>query len=334
MRIGDLKLSGPFVAAPMAGVTSPAFRLMARRAGASLAYTEMVSAVGLVRQHKLTWDLCQTDSQERPVALQLFGADPEIMHQAALLVARMPVDVVDVNLGCPAKKIRRQGAGSALLDDPPLAAEVVAAAVQASEVPVTVKLRLGFRSDQLEKILPGILKTGIQAVCLHARTAKQGFAGEADWKAIARLKAWCPVPVIGNGDVRSGSQAAAMLQETGCDGVMIGRAALGNPWIFERALARLAGEEPRQVPVSERRAALWEHMELARLHGGPNQALHFARQFMMWYSKGLPDSAAYRRQAGRAPDLASLISLTDDYFNRLEALELVEARDAELEAAS
>jgi tRNA-dihydrouridine synthase B len=184
MRIGDLKLSGPFVAAPMAGVTSPAFRLMARRAGASLAYTEMVSAVGLVREHKLTWDLCQVDPQERPVALQLFGAEPEIMHQAARLVAKMPVDVVDVNLGCPAKKIRRQGAGSALLDDPALAAEVVAAVVQASEVPVTAKLRLGFRKDQLEDILPGILKTGIKAICLHARTAKQGFAGEAEWKAL------------------------------------------------------------------------------------------------------------------------------------------------------
>ena len=334
MRIGDLELNGPFVAAPMAGVSSPAFRLMARRAGASLACTEMVSAVGLVREHKLTWDLCQVAPQERPVALQLFGADPEAMHQAARLVAQMPVDVVDVNLGCPAKKIRRQGAGSALLDDPPLAAEVVAAVVQASTAPVTAKLRLGFKSDRLEDILPGILKTGIKAVCLHARTTKQGFAGEADWKAIARLKSWCPLPVIGNGDVRSGRQAVAMLEETGCDGVMIGRAALGNPWIFERALARLAGREPRQVPVGERRAALWEHMELARLHGGPNQALHFARQFMMWYSKGLPDSAAFRRQAGQATDLASLISVTDNYFNNLEALEMTGGPAAELEAAS
>ncbi len=334
MQIKTLELGGPFVAAPMAGVTSPAFRLMARRSGASLAYTEMVSAVGLVRGHKLTWDLCQVTPQERPVALQLFGSDPQIMHQAARLVAGMPVDLVDVNLGCPAKKIRRQGAGSALLEDPLLASEVVAATVQASIAPVTVKLRLGFKSDQLEELLPGILKAGISAVCLHARTAKQGFAGVADWDAIARLKAWCPVPVIGNGDVRSGGQAVAMLRQTGCDGVMIGRAALGNPWIFERALARLANREPRQVPVGERRAALWEHMELARLHGGPNQALHFARQFMMWYSKGLPDSAAYRRQAGQACDLASLITITDSYFNNLEAMELAGQQAPGLEAAS
>jgi tRNA-dihydrouridine synthase B len=322
------------MAAPMAGVTSPAFRLMARRAGASLAYTEMVSSVGLVREHKLTWDLCQVAPQERPVALQLFGADPETMNRAARLVAQMPVDIVDVNLGCPAKKIRRQGAGSALLDEPSLAAEVVAAVVQASTVPVTAKLRMGFRKDQLEEILPGILKAGVKAVCLHGRTVKQGFAGEADWKAIARLKTWCPVPLIGNGDVRSGSQAVAMLEQTGCDGVMIGRAALGNPWIFERALARLAGEEPRQVPVAERRAALWEHMELARLHGGPNQALHFARQFMMWYSKGLPDSAAYRRRAGQSSDLASLMAITDNYFDSLETLEMGDGQAAGLEAAS
>lgn len=334
MRIGRLSLEGPFVSAPMAGVSSPAFRLMARRAGASLVYTEMVSAVGLVRGHKLTLDLCQVEPRERPLALQLFGADPEIMAQAARLVARMPVDVVDVNLGCPAKKIRRQGAGSALLDQPALAAEIVEAVARASQAPVTVKLRLGFKSDRLEEILPGILKAGAAAVCLHARTAKQGFAGSADWSAIARLKSWCPVPVIGNGDVRGGTQAVEMLRQTGCDGVMIGRAALGNPWIFERALARLQGREPRRAPASERRAALWEHMELARLHGGPNQAMHFARQFMMWYSKGQPESAAYRRQAGRAQDLASLISLTDQYFDRLEELEQAERTSAAWEAAS
>ena len=334
MRIGSVQLSGPFVAAPMAGVSSPAFRLMARQAGAALAFTEMVSAAGLVRGQRRTLDLCRVVPQERPVGLQLFGADPETMHRAARLVAEMPVDVVDVNLGCPAKKIRRQGAGSALLEDPPLAAEVVAAVVEGSTAPVTAKLRLGFKRDELEDFLPGILKAGVAAVCLHARTARQGFAGSADWEAIARLKSWCPVPVIGNGDVRTGTQAVTLLRRTGCDGVMIGRAALGNPWIFERALARLEGREPRRVAVSERRAALWQHMELARAQGGPNQALHFARQFMMWYSKGLPGSAAYRRQAGGARDLAELIRLTDRYFDHLEALESSETTALAREAVS
>jgi nifR3 family TIM-barrel protein len=233
------------------------------------------------------------------------------------------VDLLDVNLGCPAKKIRRQGAGSALMDDPPRAAEVVAAVVEgaAGRMPVTIKLRLGFKREELELGLPPVLAAGARAVTLHARTVKQGFAGEADWEAVRRLARWCPVPVIGNGDVRSGAQAAERLAAAGCAGVMIGRGALGNPWIFEEASASLAGRAGRPVPVAERRAALWEHMELARRHGGPNQALHFARQFMMWYSKGLPDSAAFRRVAGNARELDELVAATEAYFAELEAAE-------------
>jgi nifR3 family TIM-barrel protein len=326
MRIAGLELAGPFVAAPMAGVTSPAFRVMARRAGAALAYTEMVSAGGLVRGQGRTWGLCRVAPEERPVGLQLFGADPEVMLAAARLVAEMPVDLLDVNLGCPAKKIRRQGAGSALMDDPPRAAEVVAAAAEgaAGRLPVTVKLRLGFKREELEHSLPPVLAAGARAVTLHARTVKQGFAGQADWQAVARLAAWCPVPVIGNGDLRSGAQAARRLAAAGCAGVMIGRGALGNPWIFEEAADHLAGRPPRPVPVAERRAGLWEHMELARRHGGPNQALHFARQFMMWYSKGLPGSAAFRRVAGNARSLEELVAATEAYFAELEAAEAPE----------
>ncbi len=319
MEIAGLRLDTPFVLAPMAGVTSPAFRLMARRAGAALVYTEMVSAAGLVRRRPKTLELTRVLAWERPVALQLFGGEPQTMYQAALMVDGLEeVDLVDVNLGCPVRKIRRQGAGSALLDDPGRAAQVVAAVRQGTSKPVSVKLRLGFREDRLESILPPLLEAGAGLVCLHARTVKQGFSGRADWSAIARLKSWCPVPVIGNGDVSSPQQALDMLEETGCDLVMIGRASLGNPWIFEQAGDLRSGRQPRPVSLARRRRALWEHMELARRLGGRGQAMHFMRQFMMWYSKGLPDSAAFRRRAGRARRLEELIQISTDYFECLE----------------
>ena len=229
----------------MAGVSNPAFRLMARGQGAALVYTEMVSANGLLLGAPKTERLCRILPAERPVGLQLFGGDPEIMARAAAEAMRFEPDLLDINLGCPVRKVRRQGAGSALLEDPVRAAEVVAAAVQGSTRPVTVKIRLGPKKDQTERILPPMLAAGIAGVCLHGRTTAQMFAGRADWKAIARLKSWCPVPVIGNGDVTSGEEAVRMLAETGCDLVMIGRAARGDPWIFSRALARHQG---RPVP--------------------------------------------------------------------------------------
>jgi nifR3 family TIM-barrel protein len=317
MRLAGIELAAPVVAAPMAGVSNPAFRLMARRFGAAMVYTEMVSAAGLVRDRARTWELTRVLPQERPVGLQLFGGDPETMHRAARLVSRLPIDLIDINLGCPVRRVRRQGAGAALLLDPPRAAEVVAAVREATSLPVTVKVRLGWAGDELERLLPPVLEAGAEVVCLHARSVKQGFAGRADWDAIARLVSWCPVPVIGNGDVRSGRDAKAMLETTGCAAVMIGRGAMGNPWVFGRAAARIQGREPEPVSLEERRRALWEHMELARATGGEGLALHFARQFMMWYSKGLPGSAAYRRLAGRCRDLERLVALTEEYFDHL-----------------
>lgn len=283
-----------------------------------MVFTEMISAVGLVMGRKKTLKMAQVVPGERPVGVQLFGGDPEVMHQAAKMASEMPVDLLDVNLGCPAKKVRRQGAGSALLDDPTRAAEVVAAAKEGSSLPVTVKLRLGFGRNDLERILPGILALGVSAVTLHARTVKQGFSGQADWEAIAGLKSWCPVPVIGNGDVRNEKDAVAMLGQTGADAVMIGRAAMGDPWIFGRACDVLAGREPRRVSIDERRAALQEHMALARRYGGEGHALHFVRKFMMWYSKGLPGASAFRRIAGSASDLDELWRVSAAYFDQLQ----------------
>lgn len=319
MQLIGLTLETPFVAAPMAGVSSPAFRLMARRHGAGLVYTEMVSAAGLVQRQRRTWGLAEVLPEERPAALQLFGGRPEVMLAAARLASECPVDLIDVNMGCPVKKVRRQSAGSALLEDLPLAVEVMAAAVEGSRLPVTVKLRLGKSRDELDRIVPPLIEAGARAVCLHARTTSQGFGGRADWSAIARLASWCPVPVIGNGDVTSGADAVRMLEETGCAAVMIGRGAMGDPWIFARAVARLAGREPAPPSPAAKRAALAEHVDLARRLSGEGHALHFVRQFMMWYCRGLPGAGDFRRRAGSARELGQLMSLADDYFDYLEA---------------
>lgn len=321
MEIAGVKLQSPFVAAPMAGITSPAMRLWARRGGAALVYTEMVSAKGLCLQKKKTLSLCRALPEERPLALQLFGGDPEDMAQAAALVREMPVDILDLNLGCPVKKVRRQGAGSALLEDIPRAAEVVEAASRGWSGPVTVKLRLGPARDELERMLPPLIKAGAAAVCLHARTTRQGFSGRADWEAIARLASWCPVPVIGNGDVKNADDAVRMLNETGCAAVMIGRAAIGDPWIFGRAARLWLGGRAAAPSLSERREALLAHAELARSLGGEGHALHMARVFMMHFSKGRPDAAAFRRSAGGAKELAPFLDASTRYFQRLAEVE-------------
>lgn len=318
MQLAGITIKSPFVAAPLAGVSSPPFRLLAARAGAGLVYTEMVSALALLRRQPQTVRMARVLPEERPVALQLFGQDPQDMARAARLVAAMPVDLVDVNMGCPARKVRRQGAGSALLDEPSRAAEILRAVVENCPQPVTVKLRLGYRQDTLEEIVPGLVAAGARAVCLHARTVVQGFGGQADWNAIARLKSWCPVPVIGNGDVRSGRDALAMLHETGCDAVMIGRAAMGDPWIFGRANDLLAGRAPAGVSLAMRREALWEHAELARRLNGEGGAVHFLRQFMMWYAKGLPGATEFRRSAGPVRELSELLRLAGEFFDGLE----------------
>lgn len=318
MQLAGITIKSPFLAAPMAGVSSPPFRLLAARAGAGLVYTEMVSAVALLRRQPQTVRMARVLPEERPVALQLFGQEPEAMAGAARRVAAMDVDLVDINMGCPARKVRRQGAGSALLDEPAKAAEILRAVVENCPQPVTVKLRLGYKSETLEEVLPGLIAAGAKAVCLHARTVVQGFSGRADWSAIARLKSWCPLPVIGNGDVRSAEGALAMLAATGCDAVMIGRAAMGDPWIFSRAADLLAGRAPTPVSLSERRAALWEHAELARRLQGEGGAVHFMRQFMMWYAKGLPGATEFRREAGPVRDLGQLMRLAGEFFDGLE----------------
>ena len=237
MQIRDILKNNPLVLAPMAGITDFPFRRICREFGAGLVFSEMVSVEALIREHKRTHGMLHTDPAERPVVFQIFGSKPASMAEAAHIVSQGEVDFIDINMGCPVPKILKSGAGSALLRDLGLAREIMAAVVGSSKVPVTVKIRLGWDAKSIVAVdvAQAAESVGISAVTVHARTKAQGFSGHADWSMIKVVKRSVGIPVIGNGDVRTAQDAKRLLEETGCDGVMIGRAIQGYPWIFREA---------------------------------------------------------------------------------------------------
>jgi nifR3 family TIM-barrel protein len=314
MMLADLELTSPFVAAPLAGVSSLPFRLTLRKGGASLVYSEMISSAGLIRQQPQVLRLARTMEEEAPLALQLFGAQPAAMEQAAAWARKQGYRLLDINMGCPVRKIRRQGAGSALLDTPELARQVLEAAAQGFGRAVTVKIRLGYKHNDLERIMSFLEDAPLAAICLHARTVTQGYAGQACWTAIAWLKRRTRLPVLGNGDVKSAAGALDMLARTGCDAVMIGRAALEDPYIFARAQAMREGSVFREPSLEEVRHDLHAQAQLALHLEGPGLALHLVRQFIMWRVKGRPGIGALRRRAGMCKDLPELLRLADSFF--------------------
>src|SRR5574340_1065216 len=256
VNIRDQLKTNPLVLAPMAGITDLPFRIICREMGAGIVYSEMVSAEALIRDQKRTMVMLSTEPRERPVAFQIFGSRPASMAAAARILSEKDIDIIDINMGCPVPKVLKSGSGSALLKDPGLAREIMEAVVKASRKPVTVKIRLGWDAKNI--VAPGFAQAaeqaGIAAVTVHGRTRAQGFSGSADWTMIRTVKRSVGIPVIGNGDVRSGTDAKRMLDETGCDGVMIGRAIQGNPWIFREAKTFLETGLPVPHPsTGERR---------------------------------------------------------------------------------
>jgi len=294
----------------MAGVTDPPFRRMCRERGAALVFTEMVSADGLVRGNRRTREYLEILPEERPVGVQLFGSEPSVMAEAAALVARIcGPDLIDLNGGCPVRKVVKKKAGAALLLALDLLGETVDAMVRASPVPVTVKIRKGWtEADELGLEVARVAQdAGASAVILHARSKAAGFSGPADWDAIRRLKESLRIPVVGNGGVTEPADALFMLERTGCDAVMIGRAAMGNPWIFSRALSVIdRGVEPPPPTARERLDAfLWHAAELAKLRG-ETRAVKQMRKQAAWYTKGLPGSSAFRRRVNECTSLREL----------------------------
>ena len=290
MRIGTLNLDNPFILAPLAGYSDLAFRLLCREYGASLCFSEMISCHGLHFRQKNTLDMLKTSAAERPVAMQLFGAEPEVMAEAAAILSEHPIDLIDINMGCPARKVIKKGAGCALMKDPALAAEIIRGVVKNSSVPVTVKFRSGWDHQSISAgdFARMAEDNGAAAVTVHARTWSDGFSGTADWRIISQVKQAVSIPVIGNGDIQSHADGVRMLAETGCDGVMIGRAALGAPWIF-------SAEAPENPSLTFRLTALKRHLALIAKHQPdtpPSQIKNHAGR----YFKGVVGGAEIRRQ--------------------------------------
>lgn len=309
LNIGGLQLETPFVLAPLAGITDKAMRSLCRKQGASLVYTEMVSGKGLYYGDRKSRKLLEIGEDEGPVAFQLFGSDPEVMAFAVKDLQKEKNPVIDLNVGCPVPKIVKNGEGSALLKKPDLLHDVADAMVKNAGKPVTAKIRMGFEKGQniAVETAKALESAGIAAICVHGRTREQYYEGKADWDVIAEVKNAVNIPVIGNGDVMSGSDAVEMLKKTGCDGVMIARGALGNPWIFRDANALWRGEQLPNPPTGEEKLAmLLKHLDVVIEDKGERIAVREMRKHVGWYVKGMHGAAAFRQQVNRIDDATQL----------------------------
>lgn len=312
LKIGSVTLDNNILLAPMAGVTDLPFRLLCREQGVGLAGMEMISAKAILYKNKNTESLLEIHPQEGPVSLQLFGSDPKILSEMAKQIEDRPFAVLDLNMGCPVPKVVNNNEGAALMKQPKLVAEIVSAVVKAIEKPVTVKIRKGFNDTCVNAVeIAQIAEdSGAAAVAVHGRTREQYYAGEADWEIIARVKDRLSIPVIGNGDVTDGSSAEALLRQTGCDGVMVGRAARGNPWIFRQIAAYLRDGTVLPGPEKEAiRDTILRHARLQLSCKGEYTGIREMRKHVSWYTAGMPDSARLRRSVNMVESFEELEAL-------------------------
>lgn len=317
LKIGNVTLENNVILAPMAGVTDLPFRLLCKKQGAGLVCMEMISAKAILYHNKNTEELMRILPEERPVSLQLFGSDPQIMGEIAGRIQDRPFDVLDINMGCPVPKVVNNGEGSALMREPKLAQEIIRRVVQASEKPVTVKIRKGFDKahENAVEVAKRAEEAGAAAIAVHGRTREQFYAGKADWEIIARVKEAVGVPVIGNGDVDDPESAAKMLGETGCDGVMVGRAARGNPWIFRDIVSYLeTGILPTAPDAGEKCACILEHAALMRQYKGEYTAVREMRKHVSWYTFGYPHSAKLRGEINKIESMEELERCVREIF--------------------
>lgn len=299
MRIGHLLIDSPVMLAPMAGVSNRAFRAIARSQGATLCTTEMVNANALLHKSAKSYWLMELDPGESPVGIQIAGSDPEAMAEAARQAEANGADLVDINMGCPVSKVVKNGDGSALMNDREGAVRVVRAVVDAVKIPVTVKMRAGWDHDSITApdLAPRLEDAGAQALAVHARTRSDQYMRPANWEFIRQVKERVSVPVIGNGDVETPEDARRMLETTGCDGVMIGRASFGDPWIFQRVTHFLETGQHLEPPTARDRAAMgrWHLRRMVEIKG-ERVAVPEMRKQLGWYLKGTPGSAEYRKR--------------------------------------
>ena len=300
LQIAHLTLDSPFILAPLAGYTDLPFRHLCREFGAALVVSEMISCHGLVYNQTKTKAMLASNPAERPVSFQLFGADPAIMGQAAAILSTFQPDLIDINMGCPVKKVTKRGAGAALMQDPQLAMAILASVIKNCTVPVTVKTRIGVDNLHISAVdfARMVEDGGAAALTVHGRTWAQGFTGTPDWDVIARVKEAVSLPVIGNGDIHSHAQGMEMMRQTGCDGIMIGRAALGNPWVFS------PGGKPDDLP--RLLDGVFRHLELIEGSLAPGHMPGCIKNHLGRYFKGLPESARYRKMIYDCKDLPAL----------------------------
>jgi tRNA-dihydrouridine synthase B len=318
--LGPHRIWPPVLLAPMAGATDTVLRRLCKRQQAGLVCTELTSSHGLFMGNPRSYEFLAWTDEERPISAQIFGAEPAIMAEAARRVAATGADIIDINMGCWVPKVAKTGAGAGLLRDVPRAAALMEAVVRAVDIPVTIKTRIGWdgccgSAVEMARVAEGC---GVAAIAIHGRTARQGFTGNADWAPIAEAKATVRIPVVGNGDVRTPAEAARMFRETGCDAVMVGRAALGNPWIFRQmAAALLRGEEVSGPTPAERLAMTWEHAcLLAAQHNGVPPAEDAplppcSRGQLAHYLHGLPGASHARARLGQLHRLGDVREIVE-----------------------
>ena len=315
LKIGTVELENPYILAPMAGVTDLPFRLLCKEQGAGLLCMEMVSAKAIQYNNKNTKALLEIHPEELPVSLQLFGSDPDVISEIAKRIEELPFSILDINMGCPVPKIVKNGEGSALMKNPKLVYEIVRKTARAIQKPVTVKIRKGFDDTCINavEIAKIIEDAGGKAVAVHGRTREQYYSGKADWDIIRQVKEAASIPVIGNGDVVSGESAIAIQKETGCDGVMIGRGAQGNPWIFSELLEyERTGKMPLRPSVEAIKKMMIRHAQLQMQYKGEYLGIREMRKHVSWYTSGLPNSAKLRDEINRVESYEELEQLLEE----------------------
>lgn len=315
LTIGSLHLPNNLILAPMAGITNGPARTLAREFGAALCFTEMVSVNGLAHDGRKSLELMASSDSDRPLAVQLFGDDPLLLAEGAIIGSEYG-DLIDVNMGCPVKKVVNSGAGSALLREPVKVREIIRAVRRATRLPLTVKIRSGWQTEdhnfaEIARIAEG---EGCDAITLHPRSRSQMFDGKADWDQISELKAVAGIPVIGSGDLFTPQDVATMLNRTGCDGVMIARGGLGNPWIFREALQLLAGDEPIAPTRKDRLDVALRHMEGFVSLSGEKVAIREMRKHFCWYARGLSGASRFRDFVNRIEGKGEIVSGVTDFF--------------------
>ena len=309
LQIGSVTLPNNLILAPMAGVTDLPFRLLCKEQGAGLLCMEMVSAKAILYKNRNTQALLTIDPRENPVSLQLFGSDPDIIAEIAHQIEDRPFDILDLNMGCPVPKIVNNGEGSALMKNPKLAGEIIEKTVKAIKKPVTVKIRKGFDDDHVNAVEMAKIAeaSGAAAVAVHGRTREQFYSGKADWDIIRQVKEAVKIPVIGNGDVTSPEAARQLVEMTGCDGIMIGRGAQGNPWIFRQILHWMeTGEEEPKPDLEEVKAMILRHAKMLVEYKGAYTGIREMRKHVAWYTAGYPNSAKLRARVNEIESLEAL----------------------------